>query len=194
MAKIKKNKVKKLSKTEKSIANKVAYQRRKIKELKNEMIKTREDANFNPEQKIKDENGDLKMQKTIEAELANKATKINKKILQLELKREKRFKKYKRKTTAKSIENKIKNGKFEISGSYTAWEQKDFLADFILSDYEKVNNKKVISSLDEIIDEVIDAFLSMSSEHLLTAFVDDNYIELIYEITYDPDGVKEKRG
>ena len=119
----KKKKARKLSKSEISLKNKIAYQKRKQIWLEKLYKEYREDAGYNPDQIIKTKDGKEIKFLTIENELIDKSQKISANILILQKKREKRFKKYKPRKKKSLDEDFIRTGK---AGGWRAWEKSLF--------------------------------------------------------------------
>jgi hypothetical protein len=175
----------KLSKREKSIENKIQYQKRKIKKIREELDKHRNEAWFNPDQEI-NVDGKLKKLKTVENELLNIATKANTQIHQLTVKRTKQFKKYKPKA-----KREIKPGEGDfLTGEFLAWERNDLIEE--IANKKSLNGKDLAKDMDEVLFEVDALSIQMKSTDILQTYEDeDGNVKTV--IVNAPDQVKRKR-
>jgi hypothetical protein len=159
----KQKKQRKLSKSEVSLKNKIAYQKRKQISLEKLYKECREVAGFNPDQIIKTKDGKEVKFLTLENDLIEKSQKISASILILQKKREKRFKKYKPRKINSLDEDFIRTGK---SGGWRAWEKSLFWKWFSKNRYKMIsfNGFNLKTDYDLAIETIEHQFLEMAND------------------------------
>jgi len=181
----KKKQIRKISKSEKSLANKITYLNKKLKDLRSEMFEYREMASFNYKQKLKDKkSGDLKTLSTLEGEIIKKGLEIANKIEELQIKREKRFKKYKPRKRRERAG--IDEDNFFSENSYLAWEKVNFFQDYQVSDFEKINGIKTDTNMDKILDE-IERIFQITSREIVKVYTDESGENLELRVDEKPE-------